>query len=488
MPGRSHIVIALIGVACQPRVPSGQTPVPPGTEAPAASHPGRPGPPGVVCDGTTDDTAALQRAFDRGGSVALPASRVCRFSSLTVSVPLALDLAGATLKVAAGAAPGPFLRILAEGVAIHDGVIDGARDQRATGWLVDWQGRDGSLVAVTLQNGDSIGLSVTASEARVVARRVVARGFVGPVGIGFRVGDGALVTEDCAAEANSYAGFFVTQTASPATVIDARTARNGVGVSIDGQRGGRVARLSSSDDDRFGLLLDHGASDWHVGTVNVATPGQSARNPSGTGVELFAHNQRNVFDEVVVIRAAGYGLAIAGDSDDNQFGRVELDARGSWDGDPGLLIGGGSDRNRIDSARVLGHTIGVRFGENDVAPDVPSNGNRIGSVYVAGARYNAIRFEWGHDNAIREATIADSDSSGSDAQGFKGLVYFGNDSSGNRIGHLVQADTHRVPNYIVYAGPCKAATCATGVLPKDNRVDSVTALGWSVAAQYGLTP
>jgi len=46
-------------------------------------------------------------------------------------------------------------------------------------------------------------------------------------------------------------------------------------------------------------------------------------------------------------------------------------------------------------------------------------------VYIAGARYNAIRFERGHDNAIEHATIADSDSSGSDAQGFKGLVYFG---------------------------------------------------------------
>jgi len=152
------------------------------------------------------------------------------------------------------------------------------------------------------------------------------------------------------------------------------------------------------------------------------------------------------------------------------------------------VFASGSDRNRIDSVRVLGHTIGVRFGDNDFAADIPSNANRIGSVYVAGARYNAIRFEWGHDNAIDEATIADSDSSGSDADGFKGLVYFGNDSSGNRIGHLVQADRRRIPNYIVYAGPCAVATCATGVAPKDNRVDSVTALGWSVAIEYGLTP
>ena len=485
MPGRSRLVVALIGVACQSRVHAGQTAVARGTEPPAGSIPG---PSDPVCDGTTDDTSALQRVFDRGGRVALPASRVCRFSSLTVSVPLTLDLAGATLKVTAGAAPGPFLRILAGGVAIRDGVIDGARELGATGWLVDWHGRDGSLVSVTLQNGDSIGLSVTGGEARVVARRVVARGFGGAMGIGFRVGEGALVTEDCGAEANSYAGFFVAQAASPATVIDGWTARNGVGVLLDGQRGGRVARLRSRDDDRFGLLLDHGASGWHVGTVHVVAPGRSARNRAGTGVELFARNRRNVFDEVVVTGAAGYGLAIAGDSDDNQFGRVELDARGSWDGDPGLVIAGGADRNRIDSVRVLGHTIGVRIGDNDVAADIASNANRIGSVYVAGARYNAIRFEWGHDNAIREATIADSDSSGSDADGFKGLVYFGNDSSGNRIGHLVQADTRRIPNYIVYAGPCAVATCATGVVPKDNRVDSVTALGWSVALEHGLTP
>jgi hypothetical protein len=296
------------------------------------------------------------------------------------------------------------------------------------------------------------------------------------------------VAEDCGAEASSYAGFFVSQAASSATVVDGWTRRNGVGVVLEGQLGGRVARLRSHDDDRFGLLLDHGASDWHVGTVHVAATGRSARNRSGTGVELFAHNLRNVFDEVVVTGAAGYGLAIAGDSDDNRFGSVDLDARGAWDGDPGLVIAGGSDRNTIESVRVLDHTIGVRIGENDLAADVPSNANRITSVYVAGARYNAIRFERGHDNEIHEATIADSDSSGSDAQGFQGLVYFGNDSSGNHIGELVQADTRRIPNYIVYAGPCAVATCLTGVAPTGNRVDRVTALRWSVAVAHGLTP
>jgi hypothetical protein len=484
MPGRAGLVVALIGVACQPRVPAGQAGMGAGS-SPAGSLAE---PAGPVCDGTTDDTSALQRAFDRGGRVALPASRVCRFSRLTVSVPLALDLAGATLQVADRAAPGPFLRILADSVAIRDGTIDGARELGASGWLVDWHGRDGSLVAVTLQNGDSTGLSVTAAVARVVAHRAFARGFTGPLGIGFRVGAGSLVAEDCGAEANSYAGFFVSQEASSATVVDGWTARNGIGVLLDGQLGGRVARLHSHDDDRFGLLLDHGASDWRVGTVRVTATGRSARNRSGTGVELFARNRRNVFESIVVTGAAGYGLAIAGDSDDNQFARVELDARGAWDGDPGLVIAGGSDRNRIDSVRVLGHTIGVRIGDNDFAADIPSNANRIASVYVAGARYNAIRFEWGHDNAIGQATIADSDSSGSDAHGFKGLVYFGNDSSGNRIGELVQADTRRIPNYIVYAGPCAVATCLTGVAPTGNRVEHVTALGWSVAVARGVTP
>jgi hypothetical protein len=233
-------------------------------------------------------------------------------------------------------------------------------------------------------------------------------------------------------------------------------------------------------------LLDHGASDWHVGTVRVEIPGQTARNPSGTGVELFAHDDRNVFDDVTVIGAAGYGLAIAGGSQDNQFTRVELDARGAWDGDPGLVIAGGSHHNRVDSLRVLGHTIGVRIGENDLATDAPSNGNHLGTVYIEGARFNAIRIERGHDNAIDAATIADSDSSGSDAQGFKGLVYFGNDSSGNQLGALVQADTRRIPNYIVYAGPCAVATCVRDAVPTRNRVDHVTARRWSVAVSHGL--
>ena len=472
MPGPARVLVALIGVACQPRFQVG-----------ASAEPA-----GVVCDGATDDTSALQRALDRGGRVALPASRVCRFSSLTVSVPVALDLAGATLKVTDRAAPGPFVRILADHVAIHDGTIDGARDGGAHGWLIDWQSKDGSLTQVTLQDGDATGLSVSSPASSVVARKVTARRFIGEFGIGFRVGAGALVTEDCTAEANTYAGFFVSRDASSATVIDGATLRNGVGVLLDGLRGGRVARLHSQDDDRFGLLLDHGASNWHVGSVHVVSPGLTARNRSGTGVELFMHNTRNVLDEVVVTDAAGYGLAIANDSDDNQVGRVELDARGSWDCDPGLVFATGSDRNRVDSVRVLGHSIGVRIGENDFAADTPSNANQIGKLYVSGARYNAIRFEWGHDNAIAEATIADSDSSGSDAQGFKGLVYFGNDSSGNRVGTLVQADAVRVPNFIVYAGPCTVATCRVGAVPMTNRVEHVTALRWSVAAARGVRP
>ena len=472
MAGRTGLVVALIGAAYQPRSLAG--------ERAAQARP--------VCDGTTDDTAALQRAFDRGGRLALPAGRVCRFTKLTIGAPLELDLAGATLKVADRAAPGPFLRVVADRVALRGGTIDGARDGGAHGWLVDWQGKDGALTQVTLQNGDAIGLSVSLPASSVVAHKVIARRFTGDLGIGFRVGAGALVAEGCTAEANTYAGFFISRDASSATSIDGATTRNGVGVLLDGLHGGRVARLDSRDDDRFGLLLDHGASDWRVGTVRVEAPGRSARNRSATGVELFAANHRNVFDEVVVIGAAGYGLAIAGGSDDNQFGRVELDARGAWDVDPGLVIAGGSHRNRIASVRVLGHTIGVRIGENDVTADAPSNGNRIGSVYVAGARYNAIRFERGHDNAIQSATIADSDSSGSDAQGFKGLVYFGNDSSGNRIGELVQADARRVPSYIIYAGPCAAASCVTGAVPTDNRVERVTAVGWSVAISHGVAP
>lgn len=467
---RPQLLAALIGAACQAR------PV-------AVAHAA---PLGAVCDGTADDTAALQRAFDRGGRVVLPAGRVCRFSRLTISASLELDLAGATLEVADGAAPGPFIQVLATRAAIRGGTIDGDRQGGARGWLVDWRGRDGVLDAVTLQNGDSIGLSVTGEATRVVARRTVARGFAGAPGIGFRVGAGALVTESCGAEANSYAGFFVSQAASPATVIDGWTAHNGIGVAIEGRRGGRIAHLQSRDDDRFGLLLDHGASDWRAEAVRVVEPGRSARNRSGTGVELFAGNRHNAFDQISVTGAAGYGLAIAGGAQDNQFGSVVLDARGAWDGDPGLVIAGGSHRNRIASLRVLGHTIGVRIGENDLAADAPSNGNRIGSVYITGARYNAIRFERGSDNAIREATIADSDSSASDDQGFKGLVYFGNDSSGNRVGTLVQADVRRIPNYLVYAGPCTAPTCVTGAVPMDNRVDRVTALGWSVAVSRGL--
>lgn len=450
--------VALLALACQPRWPS-------------AEHP--------ICDGVADDTRALQRALDRGGRLALPASRICRATQLTIATPIELDLAGSTLQ-ATGA--GPFLRVTADRVALRNGTIDGSH---ARGWLVDWHGKAGALDAIALQHGEAIGLSVSAGD--VTARRSVARSFAGDLGIGFRVGAGALITDDAIAENCRYAGFFLSQTTDPATSLDASTARNGIGVAIEGQRGGRIARLHSRDDDRFGLLLDHGASDWRIDHAHIEATGRTARNPSGTGVELFAHNHRNLFGNVTVAGAAGYGLAIAGGSNDNAFTRVTLDARGAWDGDPGLVIAGGSQRNRLGDVRVLGHTVGIRIGENDLATDAPNNGNRIATAYIEGARYNAIRVERGDDNAIDHAIIADSDSSGSDAQGFMGLVYFGNDASNNHIGTVIQADAHRVPNYIVYAGPCAVATCLRDATPRNNRVDRITARRWSVARDRGVT-
>lgn len=401
---RRALVLALLG--CQPR----------------AVMPAR-----LACDGS-DDTRALQRALDGGGRVALRARSTCRFSRLAIAVPVELDLAGATLQPLAG--DGPYLRVLADHVAIRHGTIAGGAG--GSGWLVDWHGAAGVLEDVTLQHGGSIGLSVSAGD--VTARRVIARDFTGATGIGFRVGAGALITEDCAAEACSYAGFFVSQTASPATVLDASTTRNGIGLAIDGS-GGRIARLSSRDDDRFGLLLDHGASGWRVDRVRVEHPGRTARNPSATGVELFAHNQRNRFADIAVLGAPGYGLAIAGGSEDNRFARVRLDARGGWDGDPGIVICGGSHRNRIDDAVVLGHTVGVRIGENDLRPDDDNNDNHIGALRVDGAHHNAIRIERGHRNTIDEATISNSDSAGSAAAGFPGVIYL--DASDNRIDRII---------------------------------------------------
>jgi hypothetical protein len=437
---------------------------------------------GAACDGVSDDTASLQAALDGGGTVAVPAGKVCRFTMLTVSVPVMVDLSGSTLRVRDGGVAGPFVRVTARGVTIRNGVIDGNRQRGARGWLVDWHGRDGRLEHVILQNGDSIGLSVTAAEASVVARNTTVRGFRGSVGVGFRVGAGSLVTDRCLAEGNEYAGYFVSQASPGRTVIDGVSTRNGIGALLEGARGGRVARLVSVDDDRFGLLLHRGASGWEIAFVEVSSTGKSAANPSGTGVELFQKNRHNVFKVVNVRGASGYGLAIAGDSDDNTYDTVFLDASETSDRDPGLVIAGGSDRNRLESVTVINHTVGVRFGENDFEADATNDNNSIGVLHVSGARHNAIRFEWGSGNRIGKAIVADSDSSGSDAHGFKGVVYFGNDSSDNVIGELLQVGTNRLPNYVVYAGTCSVTTCRKPATATGNRIDSGVARRWSRSA------
>ena len=423
----------------------------------------------------------MQRALDRGGLVVLSPGKTCRFGSLTASIPVTIELSGSMLKVSDRSRRGPFIRVTGANVTIRNGVIDGNWSLGARGWLLDWHGSGGRLERVILQNGDS-GLSVTGAGALVRASRSLARAFQGESGIGFRVGAGSLITDRCTAEANRYAGYFVSQLAGAGTVIDGVSRRNGIGVALEGTRGGRVARLVSTDDDRFGLLLNRGAAHWSVGRVEVRSTGMSARNPAGTGVELFQGNHHNAFDIVEVRAVPGYGLAIAGNSDDNVFRSVTLDARSAWDGDPGLVIAGGSERNRLEAVTVIGHTVGVRLGENDFMADEANDNNWLGAVHVVGARHNAIRFEWGSANRIDRATIADSDSSGSDERGFKGAVYFGNDSSSNVIGELVQVDGGRPPNYLVYTGTCAVATCRVPATATGNRVERGVARAWSKAA------
>jgi len=81
---------------------------------------------------------------------------------------------------------------------------------------------------------------VTDADTRVVARRTIARGFGGALGIGFRVGAAARSSPRRAARRRARTpGSSFSQAASPATVIDGWTARNGIGVAIEGQRGGR---------------------------------------------------------------------------------------------------------------------------------------------------------------------------------------------------------------------------------------------------------
>jgi hypothetical protein len=180
-----------------------------------------------------------------------------------------------------------------------------------------------------------------------------------------------------------------------------------VGAWIHGNNGGSIPSFTSTDDDRFGLLLDSGASHWRVGTVNTSNEGTTTHNQAGTGVELWSNNTDNTFDSITSTKNPGYALALNHGASYNTFNSVSADQTGAWDGDPGITFADGANHNRITKASVTGHTVGLRFGENDCSCDRPITDNWVGTFTGSRLAYGAIRFEHGDRNRVDTANLTD---------------------------------------------------------------------------------
>jgi hypothetical protein len=433
---------------------------------------------GAAGDGRKDDTVALQAAIDAAG----PGSRVRAPAGHTflISQPLTIrrngamiDFGGSTIKLS-GTAAGPMLRAVASRVVVQKLRLDGSRRSGGLGNGIEWYGARGELRHCELVAIGGSGVVVNHAKASLVCVRVQASGCSSGQGTaaGFYCGVGTLRTIRCRATFCERAGFFFDRGCSRHCSLDGTSRRNAIGALLMGHTGGRVRRFVAHDDDRFGVLLEEGASHWTCDYIEANRIGESVRNQAGTGVELFRQNRHNFFRTIISRANPGYGLALGNGSSDNRFDRVVCDGRGSWDSDPGITITSGSHRNRIKRATVVRHSVGVRFGEDNTTPN---DANWIGRIKVVDSGWSSIRFEYGRRNSIGHARVINCWCADGD---FPGVVAFGNAVSGNSISYLDQSYDQRTairwavpPAYAVHCAPRAA----------NNRIEAGRTRGWRVA-------
>lgn len=89
---------------------------------------------GATGDGVTDDTLALQSAFDSGKNLYFPKG-VYMISTLTLTTPQNINLNGATLK---RAVPGPRMLVAYSELSLFNGVIDGDNKGDSYGHLLEF--------------------------------------------------------------------------------------------------------------------------------------------------------------------------------------------------------------------------------------------------------------------------------------------------------------------------------------------------------------
>lgn len=432
---------------------------------------------GAIGDGTTDDTHAIQAALDAAGHRGIVRAPDRR--TFLISKPLnirreglLLSLGGSTLKLSSRAR-GPILRVIASGVVVQQLRLDGSRAGGSRGNGVEWYRRGGQLRDCQVFAVGGSGVVVDDVKASLYCIRVGALDCASGDGtaVGFYCGHGALRTRKCRAEFCERAGFFFDQACAASCSLDGMTHRNSIGALVLGRKGGKVGRFASNDDDRYGLLLDSGASHWKCDYVEASQTGLSARNHGGTGVELFSRNLDNRFRRIVARANPGYGLALGNGSSLNHFESVLCDGRGAPDSDPGIVITSGSTRNRINRAVVIRHSVGLRIGEDN--PNL-NDANWVGRITAVDCGWGGIRFEHGNRNIIGSARVINcwcADNA------FPGGVDFAGAVQNNSIGYLNETYDQRIalpwavpPPYGVHC-----ASAASG-----NRVKGI-ARGWQKA-------
>jgi hypothetical protein len=394
---------------------------------------------GAVGNGERDDTAALQRAFRSGRTIySDPGKTYLVKASLLLKG--RADLHGSTIAFVGGSKAG------------YIGVMTSGRTALLANVTIDGRGRDGSWVrAVQVGQGHKL--------TAIAVRTRDTRG--GEHGYGFAV-DGTLDCTKCNAQGADY-GFHIGPTATPETTISGSSSRNGIGMWNHGKAGGSVPRFVSVDDDRFGVLLDSGASHWKLGTIVTNYTGRTARNPSATGFEFWINNRHNVVDSLVSNGNPGYALAFNHNARFNRIRSVHADRTGAHDNDPGITFTDGSSNNRIDKAFVKDYSVGIRIGEDD---PTPNNNNRILLAHIENCWWGGIRVEYGSSNRIDTVTLVNNSTNDST---HPGDITFANTSSGNSVGRVTQSGSSKRPTHGIYFGPATSR----------NRVEAGTVTSYS---------
>jgi hypothetical protein len=402
---------------------------------------------GARGNGSTDDTRALGRALaaaarsPRGAIVSSAPGLTFLTSGLTVrGHGITVDLHGSTIK-ARPHASGPLITVLGAHATLTEATVDANRVAQEA---VLWEGADGLMRGDHLVNGPYKGLVVLHSS--LTATAVTASHFAD---VCFDVTSNRLITHNDSATYCGYAGFYFSPTSSN-DVLDGVTSHNGIGADIKNPHG-HIVSFRSTDDNKFGLVMDGHASYWTADYVNAANTGRTERIPQGTGVELIGASH-NSFQTIISNLNPGYALAFAHRADDNRVAALSADNIGNWNANPGLLFDTGSSANRVKRAYIAGYSECLHIGET--YPFTPANDNWVGTLTAVRCPYDAIRVDYGNRNHIDTAIVAGCGAiTNSPHEPYLGTVDFARRTEDNAVSRLDEHPSDPgdpIPRYAVY--------------------------------------